>query len=177
MGERTYAKLGRIGDASAEAIILSRAEIRVPLSSIAALTAVCLLMRESVAVSSSSCTCCIVPALIAASNLDWKSVKEPSRTEAMVGGRDSVTIIVRDGVRALPTTLVRMAGSVASKWFVTRSGMLEKVFSRYFIQLKELLNFPCISVMAWVWFPAIVARFLLAFSTYSQKEAALASIA
>jgi hypothetical protein len=177
MGERTSAKLGCIGNAAAEVIILSRAEIRVLISSIAVMTAVCLIMCESVAVSSSSRTCCVVLVLIAKSNLDWKSVKEPSRTEAMEGGRDSVTIVVRDGVRALPTTSVRMAGSVASKWFVTRSGMLAKVFLRSFIRSKELLSFPCISVMAWVWFPAIVARFLLVFSTYSQKEAALASIA
>jgi hypothetical protein len=170
VGERTSAKLGCIGDAAAEAIILSRAEIHVPISSIAAMTAVCLLMRESVVVSSSSRTCCVVPALIAESNLEWKSVKEPSRTEAMVGRRDSVTIVGRDGMRALPTTLVRMARSVASKWFVTCSGTLAKVFLRYFIRSKELLSFPCISVMAWVWFPAIVARFSLAFSTYSQEK-------
>jgi hypothetical protein len=148
VGEWTSTKLGRIEDASTKAIILSRAEIHVPISSIAAMTAVCSLMRESVAVSSGFCTCCVVPALIAESNHNWKSVKEPLRTEAMVGGRDSVNIVVRDGVRALPMTLVRMAESVASKWFVTCSGMLAKVFLRYFIRSKELLSFPCILVMA-----------------------------
>ena len=70
VGKRTSAKLGHIGDASAKVIILSRAEIRVLISSIATMTAVCLLMHESVAVSSSSCTCCVVPALVAESNLD-----------------------------------------------------------------------------------------------------------